>query len=230
VLLHGFGAGSSFWFRTLAPLVGEGYTVHALDWRGCGLSGRPPFTAKTHDQAIAFFMDGLEAWRTAEGVERFVLCGHSMGGQASTISAGAACAAQWDIRAAALIHPAAGDLPGGSNSGAGMSVPTAAFTSTGDHLCSPASVAATMQAFNASAAGQTLPSLYRNVQGWSHLEPVMGVFFENPLLSTYTAAWFKIMLNKDAGVYRDLIYGGGPDSVCHSEPMVSCYAVNEPAQ
>jgi pimeloyl-ACP methyl ester carboxylesterase len=81
VLLHGFGAGSSFWFRTLAPLVSEGYTVHALDWRGCGLSGRPAFIAKTHDQAIAFFMDGLEAWRKAEGVERFVLCGHSMGGQ-----------------------------------------------------------------------------------------------------------------------------------------------------
>jgi hypothetical protein len=150
-----------------------------------------------------------------------------MGGQASTVSAGAACAAQWDIRAAALIHPAAGSLPGGSNSGAGMSVPTAAFTSTGDHLCSPASVAATMQAFNASAAGQALPSLYRNVQGWSHLEPVMGAFFENPLLATFTAAWFKVFLNKEAkgSEYYDLIFSGSPDSICRAEAMEECYVL-----
>jgi hypothetical protein len=155
------------------------------------------------------------------------IAGHSMGGQASTVSASAACAAQWGIRAAALIHPAAGNLPGGRSSGANMSVPTAAFTSTGDHLCAPASVAATMRAFNASAAGQALPSLYRNVQGWSHLEPVMGAVFENPLLATFTAAWFKVFLNKArAGdPYYDLIFSGSPDSICRAEAMEECYVL-----
>ena len=173
-----------------------------------------------HNASAPDFFRAID-WAAGVGV-----AGHSMGGQASTVSAGAACAAQWGIRAAALIHPASGNLPGGSNSGAGMSVPTAAFTSTGDHLCSPASVAATMRAFNASAAGQTLPSLYRNVQGWSHLEPVMGVFFENPLLATFTAAWFKVFLNKEQkGLYYNLIFGGSPDSICRAEAMEECYVL-----
>ena len=154
--------------------------------------------------------------------------GHSMGGQATSMSTSAACAARWDIRAAVLVHPEIGSLPWG-NTGSNMSLPTAAFTSSGDHLCPPATTEATMAAFNASAQGATLPSAYRNVQGWSHLEPVLGDVFENPLLSTYTAAWFKIILNNDRGVFHDLIYSGGPDSLCHSEPMVSCYTVNPPA-
>ena len=103
VLLHGFGAGSSFWFRTMAPLAATGHTVHALDWRGCGLSGRPPFSAKTHDTAISFFLEGLEAWRKAEGVEKFVLCGHSMGGQ---IAARYALAFPERVEKLVLVSPA----------------------------------------------------------------------------------------------------------------------------
>ena len=160
-------------------------------------------------------------WAAGVGV-----AGHSMGGQATTVSASGACAARWGVRAAALIHPAQGYLPGGHNSGGNMSVPTAAFTSSGDHLCPPATVAATMAAFNASAAGAALPSLYRNLAGWSHLEPVMGAVFENPLLATYTAAWFKVFLNGEtSGAYYDLIFGGGADSVCESQAMVECYTL-----
>jgi hypothetical protein len=174
-----------------------------------------------HNASAPDFFRSVD-WSAGVGV-----AGHSMGGQASTVSAGSGCAAQWDIRAAALIHPASGVLPGGQNSGSGMSVPTAAFTSTGDHLCSPASVAATMQAFNASAAGQTLPSLYRNLVGWSHLEPVMGDVFENPLLATYTAAWFKVFLNgqKPGDDYYDLIFSGSPDSICESAAQEECYVL-----
>ena len=193
------------------PWFGE--QIKAIDWArnmSAGGSSDPVFA--TID------------WAAGVGV-----AGHSMGGQATSMSASAACAARWNITAAVLVHPEIGTLPWG-NTGSNISIPTATFTSSGDHTCTPATAEATMRAFNASAQGKTLPSAYRNVQGWSHLEPVLGAVFENPLLSTYTAAWFKIMLNKDAGLYRELIYGGGPDSVCHSEPMVSCYAVNEPAQ
>jgi pimeloyl-ACP methyl ester carboxylesterase len=160
-------------------------------------------------------------WAAGVGV-----AGHSMGGQVSSIAASGGCAAQWDIRAAALIHPEIGALPDGRNSGANMSVPTAAFTSSGDSLCPPRTVAETMAAFNASA-GAALPSLYRNVEGWSHLEPVMGAFFENPLLATYTAAWFKVFLGgeKAGDEFYDLLFGGGPDSICRSETMVECYAL-----
>jgi dienelactone hydrolase len=156
--------------------------------------------------------------------------GHSMGGQASTISASAACAERWGIRAAALIHPEIGTLPWG-NTGANMSVPVAMFTSTGDNLCPASTAVETMQAFNASVQGQTLPSAYRNAQGWSHLEPVLGAVFENPLLATYTAAWFKVFLNGDREVFFNMIFGGPADatSLCNSEAMAGCYAVNPPA-
>lgn len=155
------------------------------------------------------------------------IAGHSMGGQSTTMSANSACAKKWDIRASALVHPEIGALPWG-NTGSNISVPVIAFTSSGDKLCPPATTETTMTAFNASEQGKILPSAYRNIQGWSHLEPVLGTVFENPLLATYTAAWFKIHLNNDRGEFYDLIYGNGEDSLCHSQPMVSCYTKNAP--
>ena len=47
---------------------------------------------------------------------------------------------------------------------------------------------------------------------------------ENPLLATYTAAWFKVTLNGDTGFYHDLIFGSGPDSLCKHANMSGCYA------
>jgi dienelactone hydrolase len=155
------------------------------------------------------------------------IAGHSMGGQATSMSASRACAEKWDIRAAALIHPEIGSLPWG-NTGSNISVPVAAFTSSGDNLCPPSTVEQTMRAFNATAQARTLPNVYRNVVGWSHLEPVLGAVFENPLLATYTAAFFKTILNNDRGAFRDLVFGGGPDDLCQSEKMVNCYVVNAP--
>ena len=47
---------------------------------------------------------------------------------------------------------------------------------------------------------------------------------ENPLLATFSAAWFKVFLNKDTGFYHDLVFGEGPDSLCKYAKMVDCYA------
>ena len=80
VLLPGYGAGAAFWWRTLQPLASAGFQAHAVDWLGTGLSGRPAWSASNHDDSVAFFTDGLEAWRAAAGVESFVLVGHSLGG------------------------------------------------------------------------------------------------------------------------------------------------------
>ena len=41
--------------------------------------------------------------------------------------------------------------------------------------------------------------------------------------ATFTAAWFKIFLANDTGVYRDLIFGTGPDSLCKHAQMENCY-------
>jgi len=80
VLVHGLGTGGGIFFRNIAPLATAFGTVHAVDWRGAGLSGRPAFEASTHDEARDFLVDGLEAWRAAQGIERMTLFGHSMGG------------------------------------------------------------------------------------------------------------------------------------------------------
>jgi dienelactone hydrolase len=112
-------------------------------------------------------------WEAGVGI-----AGHSMGGQVTTMSASSACAKKWDIRAAALVHPEIGALPWG-NTGTNISIPVAAFTSSGDNLCPPSTTETTMAAFNATAQGKSLPSAFRNIVEWSHLEPVLGAVFEN---------------------------------------------------
>jgi hypothetical protein len=255
---HGFAGGDidivGYW-NHFAQLASCGFVVAAPDSCDVGCTdpsrgapytdcaGLPPFTPPLPTSVFnAYYGEQLKAiewarnmsatstdpwfasidWDAGVGV-----AGHSMGGQATTLSASAACAAKWDIRAAALHHPEIGALPWG-NTGVNISVPVAAFTSSGDQLCVAATANATMAAFNSSAQAATLPSAYRNVVGWSHLEPVMGAVLENPLLATFTAAWFKVALNGDRGVYHSLIFGGGPDSLCQSEPMVGCYTLHAP--
>ena len=51
--------------------------------------------------------------------------------------------------------------------------------------------------------------MYRDLKGSSHLEPVLWPPTENPLLATYTAAWFDVYLKGDTGAAHDLIYGDG---------------------
>ena len=89
VCLHGFGHGTSTFYNSLAPLAEEwGGVVHALDMPGCGLSSRPKWSLPEPDQrceaAESFFVDGLEAWRLAMGIDRMVIAGHSVGGICAT--------------------------------------------------------------------------------------------------------------------------------------------------
>jgi dienelactone hydrolase len=153
------------------------------------------------------------------------IAGHSMGGQATAMSASPACAARWGVRAAVLHHPADGELPaGGGHIGVNMSVPVASFTSSGDSIW-PETVAY-MAAANASE--YDVPRAYRDLTGSSHLEPVLVPPVENPFLATFTAAWFKVFLNGDRGAWYDLVFGGGADSLCRHAPMTGCYVLNTP--
>lgn len=83
VALAGYSAGAGYFFRALDGLS-RGFRTHAVDWLGTGLSGRPRFAAKTREEAEAFFLDALEAWRSENGIDRFVLLGHSLGGYLAT--------------------------------------------------------------------------------------------------------------------------------------------------
>ena len=163
------------------------------------------------------------------------IAGHSMGGQATAITASKNCVVQHfgaRIKAAVLHHAAngavgGGPTPGKTNVGTNVSIPTAAFTSSGDSIW-----AETRDIFDAAhhGAASKLPLLYRDEVGYSHLEPVLAPPIENPYLATFTAAWFKIHLRSGApggpgDTWYDMIYGTTPDSLCNSAPMVNCTLV-----
>ena len=59
--------------------------IFSLDEPGCGLSSRPPWPhPHGHwcplERAEAYFVDAIETWREALGLETMVLVGHSIGG------------------------------------------------------------------------------------------------------------------------------------------------------
>ncbi|MEP6870809.1 MAG: alpha/beta hydrolase [Anaerolineaceae bacterium] len=75
VLVHGFGV-SGHMFDEFAERVQDRYHLLALDQRGHGDSE----WATDGDYSRAAFVEDLEGFREALGLERFVLIGHSMGG------------------------------------------------------------------------------------------------------------------------------------------------------
>jgi len=158
----------------------------------------------------------LVDWDAGVGIS-----GHSMGGQASTITSGAKCAKQWNIKAAALHHPADGKTAAG-NLGVNASIPLAAFTSSGDSIWPETHDIY----YNASVK----PKMYRDQTGFSHLEPLLivnQVGTYNPWLATMTAAWFKVYLNgASSGMWHDMIYDKtSPTSLCNYAAMTSCETV-----
>ena len=69
-----------FYFRQLRPLAALGCDVYGVDLLGHGLSSRPAFDGKTREEGETFYTDALQAWVEAEGLEHYVLLGHSFGG------------------------------------------------------------------------------------------------------------------------------------------------------
>lgn len=87
VMIHGYGAGLGFFYKNLEPVSRiPGLRLYALDMLGMGNSSRPPFKMRARsrlEQAVEaenWFVDALEEWRVARGIDRFTLLGHSLGG------------------------------------------------------------------------------------------------------------------------------------------------------
>lgn len=82
VMVHGFGGGVGLWIRNLDALS-RSRPVYAFDLLGFGRSSRPLFPsdpAKAEEQ----FVDSIEQWREAVGLENMILLGHSLGGYLAT--------------------------------------------------------------------------------------------------------------------------------------------------
>lgn len=87
VMLHGYGAGLGFFYKNFEGLSRRpGWQLYALDLLGMGRSSRPPFRIAAKDreagvrEAEAWFVDALEEWRRARGIDKMTLLGHSLGG------------------------------------------------------------------------------------------------------------------------------------------------------
>jgi cardiolipin-specific phospholipase len=97
ILCHGFGAGLGFLYKNVWPLsrLVPNCRVYAIDLLGMGRSGRPEFpkfqinnTQGDATLAVDFFLNSFEEWRVKQdGLEKFVLVGHSMGGYLSALYA-----------------------------------------------------------------------------------------------------------------------------------------------
>ena len=88
VLLHGYGTSGVIYYRNLIPLAigcfvstGAIATVYAIDNMGCGLSSRismEQIKDRRPEAITQVAVDSLEAWRDANGLEKFVLVAHSI--------------------------------------------------------------------------------------------------------------------------------------------------------
>ncbi|TPX59569.1 hypothetical protein SpCBS45565_g07698 [Spizellomyces sp. 'palustris'] len=92
VMAHGYGAGLGFFYRNFAGLSDvSGWRIYAIDWLGMANSSRPSFPklkrGVTDDEIVedaeAFFVESLEKWREANGIDSMTLMGHSLGGYLS---------------------------------------------------------------------------------------------------------------------------------------------------
>ena len=79
IILHGYQA-SSFIFFHLVPLISDEYIVICPDLRGMGFSSRPKVEFTTCDQTIDFFVESIEKLRQSLNINKFYICGHSLGG------------------------------------------------------------------------------------------------------------------------------------------------------
>ncbi len=77
--IHGSGGNAAYWSQLYKPLIDEGYTVYAADWRGYGkANGSPNYRGVLEDTEIAF-KDFLS--KTRNDSLKTIVYGMSLGGQ-----------------------------------------------------------------------------------------------------------------------------------------------------
>lgn len=79
IMLHGFQACNLTYYRLLKYLAKD-CIVFCPDFLGMGLSSRPKIEFKDEKECIDFFVEVIEAFRKAKNINKFYLCGHSLGG------------------------------------------------------------------------------------------------------------------------------------------------------
>jgi len=79
LLIHGFGGGSALWSKNFIALS-EHYKLYAIDLVGFGRSCRPDFTSKSSQETLDFWVQSVEEWRQAMGLQsKISILAHSLG-------------------------------------------------------------------------------------------------------------------------------------------------------
>lgn len=78
VIVHGMAGGVGLWALNYDSITGK-RPVYAFDLLGFGRSSHPEFP-KDATEAECQFMESIEQWREAVGLEKMILMGHSFGG------------------------------------------------------------------------------------------------------------------------------------------------------
>ncbi|POM75933.1 Cleavage induced serine protease family S33 [Phytophthora palmivora] len=65
--------------RSNLEKLSKHFNVYAVEWIGVGRSERPDFNFKDYDSADDFIVGSFEKWQQEMELEKFDLCGHSMG-------------------------------------------------------------------------------------------------------------------------------------------------------
>ena len=79
IIIHGYQA-SSFIFYKMVPLISDKFIVICPDIIGMGFSSRPKAKFTTCEQTIDIFVECIEKLRQSLNIEKFYICGHSLGG------------------------------------------------------------------------------------------------------------------------------------------------------
>jgi len=86
VMVHGYGASGMFFYKLFKDLS-KHFKIYSIDLLGMGSSSRPNFSAVNVAGAESFFIESIELWRQAVGLDEFFLAGHSFGGYMSSLYA-----------------------------------------------------------------------------------------------------------------------------------------------
>ncbi len=79
IMLHGF-RGYSYNFIGLIPGLHEKYNLFIPDIIGMGFSSRPQIKFTSYKQCMDFFIESINQFICQLNIDKFYLCGHSLGG------------------------------------------------------------------------------------------------------------------------------------------------------
>lgn len=84
VLIHGYGAGLGFFLKSFDEISKKkNWCIHSIDLLGYGCSSRPKFDSKRSIEN--YFVDTLEKWRILRGIDKMLMCSHSLGAYMSIL-------------------------------------------------------------------------------------------------------------------------------------------------